>query len=92
MADIRFVERQDQLAWLVDSTWESFRINAEDQKRDIFVWLEQHTTGRVVISAEGKMPQRGDMGWIPILYGDQKHYRIYFEDPDSAMLFKLTWA
>jgi hypothetical protein len=91
LPNIRFVERPDQLEWVIDPSWENFRINAKGQKRDIMVWLETNTSHKVVIWSLGKFPVKGELGWIPILFGDLVHYHIYFEDSDEAMLFKLTW-
>lgn len=92
MVDIRFVDRADQAEWLVEPSWESFMINATDRKRAIYNWLEDNAVGVVVISSDGRIPVKGDTGWITKLHGNQIHYRIFFEDHNTAMIFKLTWA
>ena len=91
--DIHIVDRENQVKWFVDVDTYSFYIQIRDNHREIRDWLSEMTTGRVVISGQGKLPRRGttDHPTLSIyenIYQDQ--YRIYFANEKDAMLFKLT--
>lgn len=93
--DVKFVDRQDQLEWIVEPDWQHFRLNVAGIKSDIYKWLCESGTGTVVIYGCGRLPTKGfDPYRIWETYDEiYKHnYRIYFEDSDTAMMFKLRWG
>lgn len=92
---IQFVDREDQLEWLVDKDWPSYHLNVKDRKRDLVKWLEEAATGKVIIFGCGKLPVKGlpqYQIWQTYESIFRQNYRIYFEDQASATLFKLAWG
>ena len=69
-------------------------MNVEHNKRIIMKWLEDNTVHRVVISGGGKIPAKYDLVKSEGLFGKvaDNVYKIYFENNDEAVLFKLTWG
>lgn len=94
MNNIHLIDREDQLVWLVDPHWSYFCLNVERNHRQIMKWLEECTSHRVVICGGGKIPAKYDVIRAEGLFGKiaDNVYKIYFEDDDEAMLFKLTWG
>jgi hypothetical protein len=91
---IYIVDREDQVAWYVDSNCISFCLNLQDKKKEVREWLEQMTNDVVVISGQGKMPRCGTQDHPTNMFSSiQRHqFRVYFADEQDAMVFKLRWG
>lgn len=91
---IQFADRQDQLDWMVDPSWQYFRVNVHGRKREIFKWLRECAQGEVVIFGDGSLPKPGMNYNLAQTYFEiqRQNYKIYFENPDTAMMFKLAWG
>lgn len=95
MSRVQIVDREDQLIWYADPDWTHFQIKVERDHRAIREWLETMTTGQVVICGCGKIHQPNgiqDLTWKIFDSIQRKVYRVYFENSDDAMTFKLTWG
>jgi hypothetical protein len=92
---IYIVDRVDQVKWYVDeSQATTFTLQLEDNHKAIREWLELMTQDIVVISGQGVMPRVGTADHPTNVYAaiQRNQYRLYFANPDDAMLFKLRWG
>lgn len=94
---VYLVDREDQVKWYLQDPAEAsiFCVQLKDNHYTIRNWIECMTQYPVVISAQGRMPRIGtsDHAYHGLLeYVQKDQYKIYFEDENDAMKFKLAWG
>lgn len=92
---IYIVDRADQVKWYVDETTATtFCLQLEDNHRAIREWLVEMTCDVVVISGQGMMPRPGVGDHPNMVYSSiwRNQFKLFFANPDDAMVFKLRWG
>lgn len=92
MAEIKYVSMDDELDFFVDDDWPVVMryFTSKHDKRSAVYWIEKYVKGCVVIYNGGVKPRYFEESVSDIVLGDGKTYYFFFEDSDSAAMFKVA--
>lgn len=85
--EISIIHYPDDLEWIGSKDWFSFHLDPMERKFELYEWIKANASDRVII-----LNETISQNMVGVPQSKRIPYKIFFENPDSAILFKLTWG